>query len=60
MRWARYLPQVPVTFSRAAVVVLCGLGLAGGLIPAARKPPPMILPRGTRSAYGRGARGLTE
>ena len=36
MLWARYVPRASVAFSRTMVVVLCGLGLAGGLIAAAR------------------------
>jgi hypothetical protein len=36
MLWARFVPQAPVAFARTMVVVLCALGLAGGLIATVR------------------------
>ena len=34
--WARYAPHASATFSRTIVVLLCGVGLIGGVVAAAR------------------------
>jgi hypothetical protein len=34
--WARYAPDASAAFSRTLVLVLCGLGLAGGLLVTVR------------------------